>query len=124
MDPVETLRWLEVRGVVCATGNLQSDLVRFRETATRRLACERMRRVFFRCPFHRQCVKKRVVSDASTRSCGDIEPYAYLHVWRDIPEASYKNGKHTLSMPPDEAVIAFAAANADALRELHAKLCP
>jgi len=73
-------------------------------------------------PHHRRrCAKKVHVSAGSTSRCGDIEPLAFLHVWGEMPVDDNAESPHSRQPPPEDAVVAYAAAHGEELREVLAR---
>ena len=58
----------------------------------------------FKCHHHKDCQRTMGLGKANTRELGDLEPLAYLHVWRDVPP----NDKgHVKTHPTPEQVSKF-----------------
>ena len=55
----------------------------------------------FRCPHHEGCQKTMGMGPRNTTPHGELQPLAYLHIWRDTPIDPTKRNHRTTEIPPE-----------------------
>lgn len=71
----------------------------------------------FQCPHHHNCFRTMGLGPRNTSAHGELEPLAYLHVWRDVPPHPDKTHRNT-DVPDRAAVTAFFEAHQPELQAL------
>ena len=54
----------------------------------------------FRCPHHHGCQRTMGMGPRNTTPHGELQPLAYLHIWRDTPVDPAKRNHRTADIPP------------------------
>ena len=58
---------------------------------------------FLKCNAHVNCIKRRVEGPRSTARHGALEPFAYLHTWREMPVSEGK--RHVPDVVVDQTLV-------------------